>query len=126
MEGGTLLANNGPILFMEGISKAFPGVQALDEVNVDLRAGEVNVLLGENGAGKSTLIKILSGAYQKDKGNIYLDGKPTEIDNPRRARELGIATTYQELELIPYLSVAENIFLGNERLKRKLGTKIID
>jgi len=111
---------------MENISKAFPGVQALDTVNFDLEAGEVHVLLGENGAGKSTLIKILSGAYQKDKGTIYLNGEPVEIHNPRRARELGVATTYQELDLIPYLSVAENIFLGNERLQKKLGLKVID
>ena len=111
---------------MENISKAFPGVQALDTVNFDLEAGEVHVLLGENGAGKSTLIKILSGAYQKDKGTIYLNGEPVEIHNPRRARELGVATTYQELDLIPYLSVAENIFLGNERLQKKFGLKVID
>ena len=120
------MANNGPLLSMEGISKSFPGVQALDNVNFELRAGEVNVLLGENGAGKSTLIKILSGAYQKDEGDIYLNGQSIDIANPHRARELGIATTYQELELIPYLSVAENIFLGNEHRKKTLGMTIID
>ncbi len=81
---------------MQNISKAFPGIQTLDTVNFDLKAGEVHVLLGENGAGKSTLIKILSGTYQKDKGNIYLNDKSVKIENPHRARSLGIATTYQE------------------------------
>ncbi|MBI3126936.1 MAG: sugar ABC transporter ATP-binding protein [Candidatus Tectomicrobia bacterium] len=102
------------VLRMEGIAKEFPGVRALDAVNFDLRAGEVHVLLGENGAGKSTLIKILAGLYQKDEGRILLEGKEVEIDSPRRARELGIRTIYQELNLIPQLSVAENIFLGEE------------
>ena len=103
-----------PVLEMRGIRKAFPGVVALDGVDFDLRAGEVHVLLGENGAGKSTLMKILSGAYTKDAGDILLDGAPVSIGSPRDAQSLGIATIYQELSLVPQLTVAENILLGHE------------
>jgi ribose transport system ATP-binding protein len=99
---------------MRGIRKAFPGVLALDGVDFDLRRGEVHVLLGENGAGKSTLMKVLSGAHGKDAGEIALDGRVVEIDGPRRSRDLGISTIYQELNLIPHLSVGENIVLGSE------------
>ena len=102
------------MLRMEGIVKEFPGVRALEGVDFDLGAGEVHVLLGENGAGKSTLIKILAGVHQKDEGRILLDGQEVEITSPRRARELGVRTIYQELHLVPQLSVAENIFLGEE------------
>ena len=103
-----------PVLEMRGIRKTFPGVVALDKVDFDLRAGEVHVLLGENGAGKSTLMKILSGAYSKDAGEILLDGAPVSIASPRDAQSLGIATIYQELSLVPQLTVAENILLGHE------------
>jgi ribose transport system ATP-binding protein len=103
-----------PVLEMRGIRKVFPGVVALDHVDFDLRAGEVHVLLGENGAGKSTLMKILSGAYRKDAGEIVLDGHPIAIGSPRNAQTLGIATIYQELSLVPQLTVAENILLGHE------------
>jgi ribose transport system ATP-binding protein len=103
-----------PVLQMRGIRKVFPGVVALDGVDFDLRAGEVHVLLGENGAGKSTLMKILSGAYTKDAGAIVLDGAPVSIGSPRDAQSLGIATIYQELSLVPQLTVAENILLGHE------------
>src|SRR5215831_19226089 len=99
---------------MNGIRKAFPGVVALDGVSFELRAGEVHVLLGENGAGKSTLMKILSGAYQRDAGAIAIDGRPVAIDSPRHAHALGISTIYQELSLVPQLTVAENILLGHE------------
>jgi ribose transport system ATP-binding protein len=99
---------------MQGIRKAFPGVVALDGVDLDLRAGEVHVLLGENGAGKSTLMKILSGAHTRDAGQIWLEGQPVEIGSPRRAEELGIRIIYQELTLCPQLSAAENILLGHE------------
>jgi ribose transport system ATP-binding protein len=99
---------------MEGIRKQFPGVLALDDVDLAVRAGEVHVILGENGAGKSTLMKILSGAHGKDAGRIFLDGREVEIDGPRRARELGVAIIYQELSLAPTLSAAENVFLGRE------------
>jgi ribose transport system ATP-binding protein len=100
------------LLQMRNISKAFPGVQALKDVSVDLAEGEVHVILGENGAGKSTLIKILSGIYPSDQGTIILDEKEAEINSPEDAREMGINTIYQEFTLIPHLSVAENIFLG--------------
>jgi ribose transport system ATP-binding protein len=103
---------------MRHIRKVFPGVVALDDVHFELRKGEVHVLLGENGAGKSTLMKILSGAYQKTSGQILLDGEEVEIKNPRHAQELGISIIYQELNLIPYLRVGENIFLGREPCKR--------
>ena len=100
------------VLQMRGICKQFPGVVALDDVALELQAGEVHVLLGENGAGKSTLVKILSGAIGKDAGEIRLDGQPVEISGPDHARRLGISIIYQELTLVPHLSVAENIFLG--------------
>ncbi len=99
---------------MRGVSKRFPGVVALDGVDFDLRAGEVHVLLGENGAGKSTLMKVLSGAYRADAGEIAIDGRAVTIDAPRAAQALGIATIYQELSLVPQLSVADNILLGHE------------
>ncbi|MDR8391727.1 sugar ABC transporter ATP-binding protein [Aliifodinibius sp. S!AR15-10] len=102
------------ILLMENITKRFPGVLALDDVKFDLKRGEVHVLLGENGAGKSTLMKILSGAYEKDDGTIWIDGEQREISSPRYAQELGIGIIYQEFNLNPFLSVAENIFLGRE------------
>jgi ribose transport system ATP-binding protein len=101
-----------PVLEMRGISKRFPGVVALDDVDLSLQAGEVHVLLGENGAGKSTLIKILSGAYHRDAGEILLHGRAVDIRQPSDARSLGLRVIYQELSLVPHLSVAENIFLG--------------
>ncbi len=97
---------------MKGIIKRFPGVLALNAVDFDLRAGEVHVLLGENGAGKSTLIKILSGAYTLDSGEIIINGRAVHIKNPHHAAALGISTIYQETNLVPSLSVGENIFLG--------------
>ena len=101
-----------PVLEMRGIRKRFPGVVALDGVDLTVHAGEVHVLLGENGAGKSTLIKILSGAYRRDEGEILVNGRPADIDHPRHALGLGIRVIYQELNLVPHLSVAENMFLG--------------
>lgn len=102
------------MLRMSGIRKTFPGVVALAGVDLELRRGEVHVLLGENGAGKSTLMKILSGAYRKDEGVISIAGHEVEIAGPRHARELGVGIIYQELMLVPELSAAENIFLGRE------------
>jgi ribose transport system ATP-binding protein len=101
-----------PALEMRGVRKAFPGVVALDDVDLTLHAGDVHMLLGENGAGKSTLMKILSGAYRKDAGEIRIDGQAVDIGSPRDALALGIRVIYQELNLVPQLSVAENIFLG--------------
>jgi ribose transport system ATP-binding protein len=100
------------VLEMRAIRKAFPGVVALDGVDLTLDAGDVHMLLGENGAGKSTLMKILSGAYQKDAGEIRIKGEPIEIRSPADALAHGIRVIYQELNLVPHLSVAENIFLG--------------
>ncbi|MBK7598074.1 MAG: sugar ABC transporter ATP-binding protein [Acidobacteria bacterium] len=105
---------NNLALQMRAIRKTFPGVVALNNVDFDLRRGEVHILLGENGAGKSTLMKILSGAYQKDSGKILLNNREIEIKNPRHSCELGIGIIYQELNLVPHLSAAENIFLGRE------------
>jgi len=108
-----------PILQMKGISKAFPGVQALDNVDFDLYPGEVHVLVGENGAGKSTLMKILAGAYERDAGDIILDGEVQTRWGPAISRAKGVAMVYQEFNLVPYRSVMENIFLGRE--KRRAG-----
>jgi ABC-type sugar transport system ATPase subunit len=101
------------VLRLENVSKSFPGVQALDRVDFEVRAGEVHALLGENGAGKSTLIKIVSGVYQPDAGTILIDGQAVRLATPSDAQRAGIATIYQELLLFPELSVAENIFLGH-------------
>jgi len=101
------------ILDLQHITKTFPGVKALDDVQFEMRSGEVHALLGENGAGKSTLIKIVSGVYKPDSGEIRLDGKPVSFENPREAQAHGIATIYQELSLYPELTVAENIFMGH-------------
>ena len=109
---GTPGSDGAPILSMIGIRKSFPGVVALDGVDLTLRAGEVHMLLGENGAGKSTLMKILGGAYRNDAGEIRLRGQAIEINSPRAALSLGIRVIAQELNLVPHLSVAENIFLG--------------
>ena len=105
---------NQPLVRMEGIYKSFPGVKALDNVSFDICPGEIHGLLGENGAGKSTLIKILSGAYQPDGGTIELNGRQIQIGSPQSAQQLGIATIYQEFNLIPSLTIAENVFIGRE------------
>ncbi len=102
------------LLRLVGISKSFPGVRALHNVHLDVRKGEVHALLGENGAGKSTLMKILSGAYARDTGEIFWDGKKVEIPNPKAAQNLGIGIIYQEFNLVPQLSIAENIWIGRE------------
>lgn len=103
-----------PILRTENISKHFPGVMALDSVSIDFFQGQVNAIVGENGAGKSTLMNILSGVYKDYVGQLYLSGEPLTFENPRDAQNHGITIIHQELNLIPYLSCAENIFLGRE------------
>ncbi len=99
---------------MTGIQKYFPGVHALNDVRFELRAGEVHALVGENGAGKSTLMKVLTGIYQKDGGEIQVMGKPVQISNIKDAQDLGISIVHQELNLLKDLTVAENIFIGRE------------
>ncbi len=108
-------ATNGtPLLEIRNVNKAFPGVPALSSVDFTMYPGEVHALLGENGAGKSTLVKIITGVYQKDTGSISLQGKEIEPRSPRDAQALGISAVYQEVNLVPTLSVAENVFLGRQ------------
>lgn len=107
-----------PIIKMAKIEKSFPGVKALQQVDFELAAGEIHGLMGENGAGKSTLIKVLTGVYKADSGQIFLDGQPIRIKSPEHAQKIGISTVYQEVNLCPNLSVAENIFIGREPIKK--------
>ena len=102
------------VLRLTDVVKTFPGVRALDGVQLEVRAGEVHCLLGQNGAGKSTLIKVLAGAHTPDSGEIAWQGQPAAFTSPQAAMKAGIATIYQELDLVDGLSVAENIFLGHE------------
>src|SRR3954464_7456512 len=102
------------LLQIRQISLSFPGVRALDSVDFTVRAGEIHALMGENGAGKSTLIKVLTGVYQPDAGQITFDGRPIHPRSPSHAQSRGISTVYQEVNLVPTLSVAENLFLGRE------------
>ena len=111
------MSDNSTILHMQGISKAFPGVQALVNVDFTLRRGEIHALMGENGAGKSTLIKVLTGVLRHDAGTIQLEGREIQPHSPLDAQELGISTVYQEINLCPNLSVAENVLLGREAHK---------
>jgi len=111
------LNSDGYLLEMNNISKHFPGVQALDGVSFKLKKGQVFAIVGENGAGKSTLIKILSGSYTNDHGEIKIEGKKINIRNPFHAMQLGINTIYQETSLVPEITVAENIFLGRQPMK---------
>ena len=119
---------------MQGISKRFPGVLALDRVDLEIRTGEVHVLLGENGAGKSTLINIIAGTYPADDGHFSLYGDPVKRLTPHRARLAGISPVFQEFSLIPELTVEENLILGRERsvygflsnraMREKVGTTL--
>ena len=108
---------NPPILEMKGITKRFPGVVALDDVHFSLMKGEIHSIIGQNGAGKSTLMKILAGDYRPTQGEILIFGEPVEFNNQRESRERGISIVYQDLSLLPNLTVAENIFLGREHTK---------
>lgn len=105
------------ILKVQNISKSFPGVQALTDINMSIKKGEVHALVGENGAGKSTLVKIIAGVFKQDSGEIYLDGEEVDIETPLMAAQKGISVIYQEFNLFSQLSVAENIFLGREPLR---------
>jgi len=108
---------DSPLLAARAVTKNFPGVRALDSVDFTLCRGEIHALLGENGAGKSTLIKVLTGVYRRDGGEITFDGRPIDPRSPTEAQQRGISTVYQEVNLIPFLSVAENIFLGRQPMK---------
>src|SRR5690348_2855019 len=103
-----------PVLRVSGISKSFPGVKALEGVELEIGSGEVVAVIGENGAGKSTLMKILSGIDRPDSGTIEINGRPVELRSPRAAATHGIAIIHQELELVDTLDVSANIFLGRE------------
>ena len=110
-----------PLFELRGISKDFPGVKALDDVSFEIRADEVHMLVGENGAGKSTLMKVLCGAYRADRGSFFYNGKPVTINDSSAARKFGIAVIFQDFTLVPYLNIAQNIFLGREFLGRLPG-----
>ncbi|MGC1006044.1 sugar ABC transporter ATP-binding protein [Pantoea agglomerans] len=106
--------NETPLLSISGVSKGFPGVKALNNVSFDIRKGEIMALLGENGAGKSTLIKVLTGVYSRDAGTITLNGEPITPHNTAQAQEMGIGTVYQEVNMLPNMSVADNLYIGRE------------
>ena len=113
-------------LELKGVCKSFPGVKALDNVQLSLRPGTVHALMGENGAGKSTLMKCLFGIYRMDAGEVILDGKKIEINNPDEAMKYGIAMVHQELQPVPARSVAENLYLGRFPTKGFGPFKMID
>lgn len=115
-----------PIIQFEHIDKKFGGVHALSDVSFEIARGEVHALVGENGAGKSTLMNILSGLFLPDSGQVYLNGSPVQIVSPTRAKKLGIATVYQELKMCGELTIAENVFLGRELRKNKVGLNYRD
>ena len=112
-----MVESNKDVIVMKDISKSFPGVQALENVDFTLRSGEIHALVGENGAGKSTLIKVLTGVERQDTGVITLQGKEVSIKSPQHAQELGISPVYQEINLCSNLTVAENILIGREPRK---------
>src|SRR5258708_32431916 len=109
------MIQDDPLLRMEHISKAFPGVVALVNAHLSVNRGEVHALVGQNGAGKSTLIQILTGAHRRDSGNIIFDGRAVDFLSPQQAQNNGISTIYQEINLVPFRSVAENVFMARER-----------
>ena len=112
--GPSTSADRELLVVMQGIEKRFPGVHAINQGQFELRAGEVHALLGENGAGKSTLMKVLAGVYSKDAGQIFYKGREVHIPSPKAAQQLGISIIHQELNLMPHLTVAQNIFIGRE------------
>src|SRR5690349_5284097 len=112
-----MVSGTAPLLRMAGIEKSFPGVKALSGVDFEVARGEVHALLGENGAGKSTLLKILAGAQQQDAGSITFDGAEVRLATPLEAQQLGIVTIYQEFNLVPSLTIAENVFIGREPVR---------
>lgn len=120
--------SKNPMLKMVNISKSFPGVKALEKVNLTAYGGEVTALMGENGAGKSTLMKILSGVYTKDEGQIFVEGQEANIKGIKDAEALGVTIIHQELSVLPNLTISENIFLGNEKFNgvtRRINKKLL-
>ena len=119
-------AMNDSILALNNVSKYFGPVIALKDVSLRLKKGEVHCLLGDNGAGKSTLIKLLAGVHQASSGEYLVDGKPVHFDSPKAALDAGVATVYQDLALVPLLSVARNFFMGREPTKKIFGIPVMD
>jgi simple sugar transport system ATP-binding protein len=115
-----------PIIKLEGISKQFGKVNALEDISFELYPGEVHCLLGDNGAGKSTLIKILSGVHRPTRGDFLFEGKPVQLDSPRQALDLGIATVFQDLAMLSLMSITRNFFLGREPKKRLGPVQLFD
>lgn len=117
---------NENILVLDKINKFFPGVQALKDMSISVRKGEVQAICGENGAGKSTLMKVVTGVYKQESGDVIFDGKKVDITNPNQAYEMGIAIMYQETSLFPEMTVLENMYLNHEHTKRVLGMRVLD
>ena len=117
---GTVSHNNPPLLELRGVAKRFGAVEALTDVSLEVRAGEILALVGDNGAGKSTLAKVIAGAYQPDAGTIWFEGREVRISSPSHATELGIETVYQDLALADNLDVVGNMFLGRETVRVRL------
>jgi len=115
-----------PIIKLDGISKQFGKVNALEDISFELHPGEVHCLLGDNGAGKSTLIKILSGVHRATRGQFLFEGKPIQLDSPRQALDLGIATVFQDLAMLSLMSITRNFFLGREPKKRLGPVQVFD
>jgi simple sugar transport system ATP-binding protein len=115
-----------PIIKLDGISKQFGKVNALEDISFELYPGEVHCLLGDNGAGKSTLIKILSGVHRASRGQFFFEGKPIQLDSPRQALDLGIATVFQDLAMLSLMSITRNFFLGREPKKRLGPVQVFD
>ena len=115
-----------PLLKLKNLSKYYGSITALSGVTTEVTEGEVTCVLGDNGAGKSTFIKTMSGVHKPTKGNIYFEGKPLHFDDPRDAISAGIATVYQDLAMIPLMSVSRNFFMGNEPIKRRFGIPFFD
>lgn len=115
-----------PVLELRNIVKTFPGVLALDHVSFDLRSGEVHAICGENGAGKSTLMKVISGVYAQDSGEIFIKGEPQVFKNPMESYKKGVSIIFQETSLFEEMTVLENMFLGHEKSKRAGVFKILD
>ena len=115
-----------PMIEVSCVSKYFGPVTSLKDINMSVFAGEVHCLLGDNGAGKSTLIKVLSGVHQPSEGEVRIEGKKAVLDSPRAALELGVATVYQDLAMLPLMSIKRNFFLGREPTRSLLGIKVLD